>query len=143
MSPESPTAAMTNPSVEQVMFDVAVAFGRCIANEDCTVDAEDAELFAVFKQIFGETVGNALKTKPHIWDRRGRTYVFKQVRKIAYCASSVAKDTNRGVISAAIFEDCARERIAIERVNCSYAAQMAENNPGWRDVPWGDFCGIG
>jgi hypothetical protein len=126
----------------QAMIEVAMALSRTIAMEGCTIGT-GTDVFKVFTRLFEETVGKGLDLKPRIWNEKGQLYVFKQVRKIAFCAAQIAKDANQCVVSAAILEDCARERIALEKENCSYAATMAARHEGWKDVPWGDFCPTG
>jgi hypothetical protein len=142
MSPDSPAPYPESTVQAQAMFEISVALSRFIAMEGCTL-ATGSAVFDVVTQLFAETVGKGLALKPRIWNEAGQTYVFKQIKKIALCACSVAKDTNQSVVSAPILEDCAKERIALEMENCSYAARMAERIPAWSKVPWGDFCPTG
>ena len=140
MSPKS-TKSVADQVQAQAMFEIAVALGRYLAQEGCTLETGKA-VFDVFTQLYEDTVGKGLTKKPKIWDDAGTTYVFKQIRKIALCAAYVAKDTNQDVVSAAILQDCAWERIVLEKQNCSYAAGL-NLGLGWRNRPWGDFCPTG
>ena len=142
MSPDSTIRPAPSDLERQVMFELAVALGECIESEGCTLDT-GPETFKVFTDLFAETVGKGLAKNPNLWNAKGRAYVIKQIRKIAFCATSAAKETPRCIVTAQILEECARERITKEMHYCQYAATVARSNPNWKDVPWGDFCPTG
>ena len=125
----------TDPN--DVLLELAVAFGQGILREDCSFDKS---AIAMFKKIFSATVAKGMSEKPGLWKEPGRTYVFKVVGKIARCACSTAKHRNQGLISGEILEECALEQIAKEKQVCGYAAEAPERSLAWRRVGWGDFC---